>query len=64
MMLTITIARSELDRLAGLEPQLHELSLTVKEFNAFKKFTPQPGNLVQFINLLSQSGAVYEVANS
>lgn len=64
MILTIEIAQAELKRLADLEMQLRELSMTIVETDTLKKFTPQPGSLVQFINLLSNVGAVYAVSNS
>jgi hypothetical protein len=64
MILTIEIAQTELKRLADLEMQLRELSVIITETDSFKKFTPQPGNLLQVINLLGNVGAVYAVSNN
>jgi hypothetical protein len=63
MILTVEISQAELKRIADLEMHLRELSLLVNETETSKKFTPQPGNLVQFINLLARFGAVYEVTS-
>lgn len=61
MTLTIIINRSELEKADTLEQQLRELSSSVKTVGEVKRFVPQPGRLVQFINLVAHSGVVYEV---
>jgi hypothetical protein len=61
MILTISIAQSELEKYAGLELQLRDLSRIVNDAGSIKRFVPEPGKLVQFINLIARSGAIYEV---
>jgi len=60
--LTIRILLTEFDRLPDLETRLLEFTAKTVELGQSKIFMPQPGCLLQFINLLGKAGVVYEVA--